>query len=98
MAAAALGLQALFNPLMLGQQALPTFSGKPQNWLTFRRLMDQWISTLDPHHLAHDALLFQLLRKSLDKTSRWEFDAGLAQEHNVGFWGYWEELKDRFED
>ena len=88
MAAAAQGLQAVFNPLMLGQQAPPTFSGNPQHWLGFRRLMEQWISTVDPHHLAHDALLFQLLRRSLDKTSPWVLDARLSQEPNVGFWEY----------
>ena len=60
--------------------------------------MQQWLNTMDPDHTAHDALLFQHLRRRLDKTSRLELDATLTADPSGHFWDYWEELKDTFED
>ena len=94
----AAALTAVLNPLMLQHQPAPSFSGKPQAWLTYRRLMEQWLSTMDPNRTAHDALLFQQLRRTLDPTSRLELDAAMASDPNLGFWDYWEGLKDQFED
>ena len=91
-------LGAFLNPLMLQHQPPPVFSGKPQGWLAYRRLMEQWLNTMDPNHTAHDALLFQQLRKTLDRTSRLELDAAMTTEPSLSFWDYWEELKDKFED
>ena len=93
--ATALGM---LSPLMLQQQAPPTFNGRPQSWVSYRRLMEQWLNIMDPHRTANDAILFQSLRKTLDRTSKLELDAKLVQDPETRFWDYWEDLKDKFED
>ena len=59
--------------------------------------MEQWLSIMDPNRTAHDALLFQQVRRTLDKTSRLEMETKLIQEPQARFWDYWEDLKDKFE-
>ena len=83
---------------MLQSQPAPTFSGRPNGWLTYRRLMEQWLETMDPLRTAHDALLLGHLRRTLDPTSRLELDDAMAADPQLKFWDYWEEHKAKFED
>ena len=94
---------SLLQPILTqlcGEMAKPTFNGDPENWPQLLRAWEEYIAfvaSLNGKGTLPDTVLLQLLKISLDETTKMVLKRRMEEDPYITFDQFWGEIQTEFE-